>query len=109
MTLDGPRRDLWDSTLYEEEEGALSTLESPQDASQHPQEPQDPGSKEAQNAVDAAQQKKVQRRWRTTQRVERCRKECWGPGPGCARRNFAKSAQRPHEPKKTQYTGVPSL
>ncbi|KAJ1174589.1 hypothetical protein NDU88_006409 [Pleurodeles waltl] len=36
MALDGPRRDLGASTLCEEEEGALSTLESPQDASPHP-------------------------------------------------------------------------
>ncbi|KAJ1159502.1 hypothetical protein NDU88_000009 [Pleurodeles waltl] len=84
MVLDGPKRELGASTRCEEEEGALSTLESPQDASQHPTKLQDLGSKEVQNAVDAAQQKKVPRRRRTTQRVERHRMECWRPGPGCA-------------------------
>ncbi|KAJ1203638.1 hypothetical protein NDU88_007422 [Pleurodeles waltl] len=101
MALDGPRRDLGTSTLCEEEEGALSTLESPQDASLNHQIQQDRGSKEVQNAVDAAQQKKVPRRRRTTQGVERRRVACWGPGPGCAQRNCAKSAQRPQEAKKT--------
>ncbi|KAJ1163125.1 hypothetical protein NDU88_003588 [Pleurodeles waltl] len=109
MALDGPRRDLGAATLCEEEEGALSTLESPQDTSQHPQESQDLGSKEVKNAVDAAQQKKVPRRRRTTQRVVHRRMECWGLGPGCAQRNLAKSAQRPQDVKKTQYTVVPSF
>ncbi|KAJ1193670.1 hypothetical protein NDU88_002966 [Pleurodeles waltl] len=77
MVLDGPRRDLGASPLCEEEDGALSTLESPWDASQHPQELQDPGSKEVQNVVNAAQQKKVPRNRRTSQRVEHCRIECW--------------------------------
>ncbi|KAJ1150635.1 hypothetical protein NDU88_003425 [Pleurodeles waltl] len=81
MVLDGPRRDLGDSTLYEEEEGVLSTLESPQDASQLPHKPQDLGSKEVQNAVDSAQQKKVPRHRTTTQQVEHCRVECRGIGP----------------------------
>ncbi|KAJ1102685.1 hypothetical protein NDU88_000129 [Pleurodeles waltl] len=109
MALDGPRRDLWASTLGEKEEGARSTLESPQDASQHPQKPQDPGSKEVQNVVDAAQQTKVPRCRRTSQRVEHHRVGCWEPGLGCAQRYFAKSAQRPQEVKKTQYKGVPSF
>ncbi|KAJ1199003.1 hypothetical protein NDU88_002841 [Pleurodeles waltl] len=84
MALNGPRRYLGASALREKEEEALSTLESPQDASQHPEKPQDLGSKEVQNAVDAAQHKKVPHHRRTTQRVERHRVECWGPGPGCA-------------------------
>ncbi|KAJ1114980.1 hypothetical protein NDU88_003209 [Pleurodeles waltl] len=84
MALDGPRKDLGASTLCGEEEGAHNTLESPQDTSQHAQELQDLGSKEMKNTVDAAQQKKVPRHQKTTQRVLSRKMECWGPGPGCA-------------------------
>ncbi|KAJ1195213.1 hypothetical protein NDU88_004494 [Pleurodeles waltl] len=84
MPLDGPRRDLGASTLCEEEEGALSTLESTQDVSQHPQKLQDLSSTKVQNLVEAAQRKKVPRRRSTTQRVECRRVECWGPGPDIA-------------------------
>ncbi|KAJ1120019.1 hypothetical protein NDU88_008202 [Pleurodeles waltl] len=84
MALAGTRRDLGASTPCEEEEGALSTLESPQDARQHPRESQDTGTKEVQNANGAALQRRVPRRRRSTQRVERHRIEWWGPGTGCA-------------------------
>ncbi|KAJ1152607.1 hypothetical protein NDU88_005382 [Pleurodeles waltl] len=58
MALAIPRRDLRASTLCEEEEGALGTLESPQDARQHPRESQDMGTKE----VSAHQKKGI---WRS--------------------------------------------
>ncbi|KAJ1174567.1 hypothetical protein NDU88_006388 [Pleurodeles waltl] len=64
--LAGPRRDLGASTLCDEEEGALSILESSQDARQHPRESQDTGTKELQNAVGAAPQRKIPCHRRTT-------------------------------------------
>ncbi|KAJ1153841.1 hypothetical protein NDU88_006599 [Pleurodeles waltl] len=41
-----------------------------------------------------------------TQRVGRCRTECWGPRLGCAQRNPCKSAQKPEHLQFTQYTGL---
>ncbi|KAJ1089155.1 hypothetical protein NDU88_002306 [Pleurodeles waltl] len=101
MALAGPSGDLEASTLCVEEEGALSTLESPQEVRQQPQESQDTETKEVQNAVGAALQRRVPRRRRSIQRVKRHRIECCGTGPGCARNNLANSAQRPQEVKKT--------
>ncbi|KAJ1088549.1 hypothetical protein NDU88_001706 [Pleurodeles waltl] len=76
MALSVLWRDLGASTLCEEEEGALSTSESPQSTREHPRESQDTGTKEVQNAVGAARQRKVPSRRRSTQRVEHRRMEC---------------------------------
>ncbi|KAJ1103169.1 hypothetical protein NDU88_000596 [Pleurodeles waltl] len=84
MALPGPRRNQGVSTRTEEAEGAHNTGESPQMTRQHQRGSQDMWTKKVQIVVDAALQKKVPCRWRTSQRVERRRMECWGPGPHCA-------------------------
>ncbi|KAJ1086357.1 hypothetical protein NDU88_006476 [Pleurodeles waltl] len=89
MVLPGPRRD-----LTEEAEGAPNTGGIPQMTRQHPQRSQDTETKKVKIAVAAELQNKVPRRQRTIQRVEHRRIECWGPGPGCAQRILANSAQR---------------
>ncbi|KAJ1125972.1 hypothetical protein NDU88_004385 [Pleurodeles waltl] len=106
MALDGSRRDLGVSTLCEEEEGALSTLESPRDAT-----PGGPRTRGQRRCKLWLMQHNEGRSYAAGEQLSDLSVTGWSAGDlgQDVHEGLLERVQRPQEVKKTQYTGVLSL